>query len=336
VRERIVRICMLIEALRGARRGLSITALVAQTGASRATVYRDLEVLRAAGLAIEKELVNGQARHRILDGSVGRLALGAPYVAAIALAREGLAALEGTEALAALDAILADRRATTGHVRAQESVGPRAPAIVRALDRAIRDGRRVRISYRGVKDATWRWREVDPGALQLQRGELYLWAWAIEARAWRTFKLARMRGVETTQLASAPHPGLAEVMALRHAVRVWSGPLEDVAVRIAAEVAWLADEQPLVPDQRVEQQADGTVIVRATVAGLVEATRWVLRWGAHACVLEPRALRDAVRDELSRALAGYVDDQRVVSPIVRHPSNRNSSQARAAKRRQAP
>jgi hypothetical protein len=35
-----------------------------------------------------------------------------------------------------------------------------------------------------------------------------------------------------------------------------------------------------VHEQRVEPQADRSAIVDATVAGIVEATRWVLSWVA--------------------------------------------------------
>ncbi len=66
MRDRIVRLCVLLQALRASRRGLTVAMLVAETGSCRATVYRDLRVLRDAGVWIERELVNGQARHRRL------------------------------------------------------------------------------------------------------------------------------------------------------------------------------------------------------------------------------------------------------------------------------
>jgi len=40
------------------------------------------------------------------------------------------------------------------------------------------------------------------------------------------------------------------------------------------------------------------VVVRARVAGLEEVTRWVLRWGKDAEVLEPPALRERLRAEV--------------------------------------
>ena len=331
---RLVRLCQLIQALRTARRGVAVSALVEVTESSRATVYRDLRVLQSAGLLIERETVNGEARHRLLDESMAVRGLPQPQIAAIALARDALSGLEGTELVAELDRILSDRRAPAIPIRARDPGGPRSPAIVRVVERALRERLRVRLLYRGVKDAEPRWREVDPGALQLQSGgALYLWCWPLDRGEWRTFKIARVRQAEPLATPAVPHLGLADVMALPHAVCVWSGEPERVAVRIAPQVAWLAREFPLVPDQRIEEQPDRSVVVRATVAGLVEASRWVLRWGRNACVLEPPELRDAIREELRQALVGY--DDRVVSPIVRPAAGKPSPTPKAAKRRQA-
>lgn len=331
MRDRIVRLCVLLQALRASRRGLTVAMLVAETGSCRATVYRDLRVLRDAGVWIERKLVNGQARHRIPEESLALRGLAVPQLVAIAVARDALSALEGTEIVTLLDRILSDRAAPTSRVHVRSAARLRRPAVLSAIDRATRDHRRLRILYRGVRDSTWRWREVDPGALQLQDGDPYLWAWALDRTAWRTFKVARIREVEVLSEPALPHPGLAEVMALPHAVRVWSAPPVEVVVRIAPEVAWLVGEHPLVPDQRLESQPDGSVLVRATVAGLVEATRWILRWGAHACALEPSELRERIRDELEQALRPYVANDEAVSPVVRHRPRTTTPRARPAR-----
>lgn len=304
--------------------------LMEETGSCRATVYRDLEVLRDAGLVVERELVNGQARLRISDESFALRGLAVPQLVAIAVARDALSSLEGTEIVATLDRILSDRTTPKRRVHPRSTAKLRRPDILSAIDRAIREQRRLRICYRGVRDATWRWREIDPGGIQLQDGEPYLWAWAVDRAAWRTFKVARIREAEVQTESALPHPGLAEVMALPHAVRVWSAPPVEVVVRIAPEVAWLVGEHPLVPDQRLESQPDGSVLVRATVAGLVEATRWILRWGAHACALEPAELREGIRDELERALRSYVASEQGVSSMVRHPPTTTTPRARPA------
>ena len=54
-RAKVVRQWELVFALSQRRRGLSIAQLMEATGASRATVYRDLETLREAGAPIAPE-----------------------------------------------------------------------------------------------------------------------------------------------------------------------------------------------------------------------------------------------------------------------------------------
>ncbi len=322
MRDQIVRLCVMLEALRTSRRGLTIPALVATVGASRSSVYRYLGILRSAGLVIEKETVNGEARHRLLGESVAALGLGTSQIVALALARDALAALDGTDALEAIDRILESRSVTKQRILVRQNDLPKVSRrIVKRLDDATKNGHRLRLLYRSARDPEPTWREVDPGALQLQRNSLYLWAYALEHREWRTYKVVRIVEAERTGEDAVAHPGLADVLALDHAVQVWSGPLEDVAIRIAPEVAWLAREHPLVPSQRLEPQADGAVIVRARVAGLVEVTRWILRWGAHAEALEPGELRARVADELRRALASYgVSQDRGTPPRYQEPS----------------
>jgi hypothetical protein len=72
-----------------------------------------------------------------------------------------------------------------------------------------------------------------------------------------------------------------------------------------------------VRDQRLIPQADGSVIVEAIVAGIVEASRWALSWGHHAEVLEPPALRSLVETELRQSLAYYAEpSEQVRSPCM--------------------
>lgn len=100
------------------------------------------------------------------------------------------------------------------------------------------------------------------------------------------------------------------------AVKTWQGDETRVRVRIAAEAAWSVGEYPLVAGQLVFHEPDGAVIVEADVAGLVEVSRWVLSWGRHAEALEPAALRERVRGELSVALGRYGEGDDVRSRKV--------------------
>jgi predicted DNA-binding transcriptional regulator YafY len=338
----VVRQWALIEAVKAARRGLTVGQLRERVGASRATIYRDLEVLQAAGVPIAAERVNGEVRHRLLHHDPAA-PLRPDELAALRLARRLLAPLEGTRLVESLDRLLG-RLAGGGApsplagVTVGTEPGARSPDAVRAVDLAIREGHRIAFAYRAaasgepagesasgderaqppsaappaggpaeapVASGTER-RVVDPVALRLHRGHVYLVGFDLHRRDWRIFKVVRVEGEVERVGAADPHPDYDEDALFAHSVGIWTGAPVDVAVRLAPAVASRAAEWPLVVAQVVDPQDDGSVVIRARVAGVMEALRWTLSWGGEAEALEPADLRDAVRDELARAHAAYL------------------------------
>ena len=57
--------------------------------------------------------------------------------------------------------------------------------------------------------------------------------------------------------------------------------------------------------QHIEEQADGSLVLRFQASGHFEITRWILRWGEHVEVLEPSALRQAIAQNLQAAAQQY-------------------------------
>jgi proteasome accessory factor B len=79
----------------------------------------------------------------------------------------------------------------------------------------------------------------------------------------------------------------------------------EVEIVLSARKARFLREWPLSEQQEVLPQEDGSVRVKALVAGLAEVSKWVLSWGRDATVLSPPELRQALQEELSAALATY-------------------------------
>ena len=78
---------------------------------------------------------------------------------------------------------------------------------------------------------------------------------------------------------------------------VFQGQPVKVRVRFAPDIADYIREKIWHETQQIEVQDDGSIIFEAEVAGIDEIKFWILKWGAKARVLEPEALRDAVRTE---------------------------------------
>ena len=307
-RSRLVRQWTLVRAIAERKRGLSIAQLVELTESSKATVYRDLTVLREAGVPLASEKVNGEARHRLLGGAeLPPLTLRPLQVVALQLARQGLELLASTGVVAELDALLAKLRAPEQRPRlALARAGAGRREVVAKLDQALAQKCRVQMEYRAAsRGGRARSVQVEPLLLNVVGGDPYLRGYCVEQQEERTYKIARIERVELTAERSTYRPLAPPSEAFKHAVKAWSGDLTTVRVRLKAEVAWRAAEYPLVPDQKLIAEGDGAVIVQAQVSGVVEASRWVLAWGAAAEALDPPELRAAVRSELARALSNY-------------------------------
>lgn len=297
----------LLEKLHRRRMGLTTRALLEELRTSRATLYRDLRILQDAGFQIASELHNGEVRHRLLGEAMPPVQPTPRQVLALRLARRMLAPLEGTKVIRELDALFPKKvkpgdRTPIVEVGALNTLGE--PSIATAAEQAMTTRRRISFMYAATRGAP-SLRKVDPLALHVRDGQLYLNAFDVERGALRTFKFARISSAQVLDEKAQPHEEYDEARVFAHAAKIWDGPLVTVVVHISPRGARFVKEWPLVASQQVEAQPDGSAIVRAQVAGTVEAMRWVLRWGKDALVLEPPDLRAAVLEELRRALDGY-------------------------------
>ena len=301
----------LLEALHGRRRGLAVRALLERLGTSKATLYRDLRLLQEAGFPIAKEEGVGEIRYLLLGEPMPAVQPTVWQVLALRLARSMLAPLQGSKILRELDALLPRKAPLNGRAPVVQVPPPRAvggPSIVAVVEQSIDAGRRVTFMYAAATRGAPSQRRVDPLALHVNDGQLYLDAFDVDRGAIRTFKFARIASARMLEEKVEPHPEYDNERILAHAAKVWDGPLVDVEVRISPRGARFVTEWPLVASQRIEAQEDGSVVVRARVAGIVEALRWVLRWGKDAVALAPADLRAAVQEELRQAIDHYDEE----------------------------
>ena len=300
-------------------RGISVAHLVDELGVHRRTFYRDLKVLEHAGVPIERDTVAGETRYALAQlRPMPTLRASGALLAYLAVIRAQLDAVADAQLRDEVDAMLGVVTAPP-HLEVAKQSPLLDPSILRTIESATRRGLRLELRYRSrSRDA---WRIVDPLRVRVVRSVAYLIAWDLEERAPRTLRLARIAKARREGSKVDPHHVDLDATFSR-AVGMWEGPATHVAVRLSPGVAAIANDWPLMPDQTVTTQADGSIVVRATVAGTVEATRWVLGWGADAEVLEPAELRRSVREELMRALAQYGPGLRRAQDVTNDLSQR--------------
>ena len=308
VRVVLNRLLHLLVALDRLRHGRTAEQLRAELGVSRSTFYRDLKTLEDCDLGLIRETINGEVRLRLPASLVTATTPTPLQHAALRLAREALREIEGLEAIDQLDALL---RRWGVLPQARLAVSRRQlpggrPDLLRCFDSAVQGKRRMNLEYQGARDQSPQWREIDPVALRLAGEQPYLFAFDHERKGYRVFKLSRATDARKLDSPALDHTDLDVDAEFARSVKVWVGedPV-DVAVLLAPEVARLASEYPLVPDQTLESYPDGSVMVRAKVNGITEAVRWVLGWGAQAEAIAPLALRKAVQQEVTGAADRY-------------------------------
>lgn len=309
LRPMMIRQWEIVTALCGRRRGLTVPQIAERVGASRATAYRDIKILQNAGVPLDAERVNGEKRYRLGIASIPQLVPSALQIAALHVARRMLEPLDGTSLVTEFDLLLSRYASLPAAALDTLSLGPTGPAGQRqhnhTIQRAIEDGKRVELDYHSVRAAQPALRTVDPVGLHVHDGHLYLIAWDLDRDDWRTFKLPRIHRVAILDESARPHPEYDPETLFGHAAGVWTGDPVSVAIRLTARVARFVTEWPLTGDQTIESRPDGSIVVRAEVAGTIEAMRWTLRWGQDAEALAPPELRQQVKEQLTAALARY-------------------------------
>lgn len=319
----VLRLWKLVVALQQTRRGRTLGELLERLRVSRSTVYRDLELLSEAGVALERTTVNGEVRHRLLGLETLAVAPTPLQVAAVRLARDALGPLDGTALVRELDGLLVQwsrAPAPATQVSRRGRVKGKA-ALLATVDAAMSEGRRLALEYQGHADPVPRRREVDPLTLRLERDDPYLFAYCHQRRDYRLFKLARVAAAQLCAALAGDHSDVDLDALLAHSVKVWlGGESVDVVVRLSPSKARFAAEYPLVPDQRIELAPDGSARICARVSGTTEVLRWVFGWGADAEILAPLSLRAAARAELTAAARLYTDGPTREAPdqVVSH------------------
>ena len=304
----LTRLWTIVESLRSAKRGLTVKQLLERTGSSRASIYRDLDVLRYAEVPIDKQLIAGEMRYLLQpERAATQPTLTPLQAAALLTSRRALSPLEGTRLIRELDVLLrqlARGPHVTNRVHVPLSLAL-APDRLNIIDRALDQRKCLRLRYRSARDPKPAWRLVEPMELRISGEHPYLVAYDRTSRTYKTYKLARISQVQLLQERTRADDGYRADELFVHSRGIWSGPAEVVEVRLRAEVARFATEWPLGRNQSITDAGDGDVIVRATVAGLHEPMRWVLRWGRQAEVVAPAQLREMVVAELATALDSY-------------------------------
>jgi len=179
--------------------------------------------------------------------------------------------------------------------------------IWRTVARALRDDRWLQVTYRRYGAPAAKVHEVEPVHLASLDGEWTLVA-RIRGRDFLTlFSLSRVQRAKVLATSCTRIDFDPEQFFANRFGRFVGDPgnVQEITVRFTKEAAPGVLERTWHPKQSIEKHHDGSVVLRFPAPALYEVQRWVLQWGSEAEVLEPMALRRALRHEVRRLAIRY-------------------------------
>jgi predicted DNA-binding transcriptional regulator YafY len=188
---------------------------------------------------------------------------------------------------------------------------------LRALRRSIMERQPVELSYQSFAQQQETDRVVDPYALAFRWGLWYLVAFCHLRQALRTFRVDRIRALQsqpgtfTIPADFSVQDYLAETMRLEPSFKV----VIDLDASVAPQVReWHGHWMEITPHD------DDSITARFDAADLEWATRWSLQQGAAARVIGPPELVERVREAARGILERYDEGDESPTPPPSPPA----------------
>lgn len=319
--DQLARQWKLIQRLAKSRVGATPDELADDLGCVRRTVYRDLDALMYAGFPVVSEKRDGHVYYRFLESfGIGDVPFTPDEILALAFGADLLRTLEGTVFHDSVQSALGKIRAGLSPELARflERLGESFRVLpgphkryaeyretIQILNDAVLEQCSVDMRYRTGRTGETATRRLDPYRVWYRSGGLYVVGHDHRSEEVRTFAVERIQRIERTEAAFRVREDFDFDAYTGQAFGVMSEPAARVRIRFDRQWAPHVQERTWHPTQRIETLPDGGVELTMEVGGLLELQSWVLSFGAGAEVLEPDALRDAVRAALQETLAVY-------------------------------
>ena len=300
------------------------------------TIWRDLKVLQEAGFPVyDERAADGRRSVWRISDEFRRslpLKLSLPELTALIMSRDLLApgvdagfgrSLRG--AFAKIGGVLSrDARALVDRMR--EVVGVRAfgaklhaPAAehIDEIHRALLERRQLDLRYYSMSRDDVTARRVDPYHLTYAGGGFYLVAHCHLREAPRIFAVERIRALRTLAGRFTLPAAFDAERYLNGAWGILRGDVVTVRVLFARTLARYIAERLWHPTQQLRTLPDGRLEMTLRVADTLEVRRWILGYGTEAEVVEPAALREAIRREAEALASKLLPGRR--SPVAVGP-----------------
>ena len=186
----------------------------------------------------------------------------------------------------------------------------KSEVMIQEILRALRQRKRIRLSYLRTYDGAITERVVEPHGLLCRLNNWYLTGWCMKRRQRRVFLLLNIKDLTVLENSSYRlPPGFSLKEAYQNVWGTWtedeSGELERVRLRVRAGPAERFRHNLFHESQCTEELADGALEVTYRLAAAQEMIPWLMSWGDAIEVLEPAWLREELVKSLQEAVHCY-------------------------------
>ena len=288
---------------------------------NKATIQRDIDLLREMGIEIIP--CGKQGYEMISDFFLPALNLAFEEALALVTAANFYRAAEGRQAgdvinraIHKITSVLPNQISNTLNQIAPQIEVPHqqispideAEPYKELLYEAIRERRSVAIEYNSFSSSKKIRHRLSPYAVLFRKRAWYVIGRSETFNQVLTFCINRIDSLSITQLGYTIPSGFSVQRYLEKSWDVTLGPDTHVVILFAPRIAPLIREVNWHPTQQIRRTAKGNLHFEVTVAGWCEIGWWVLGWGHEAKVIRPKALRDWVAQTAQKMVKLYTDN----------------------------
>jgi predicted DNA-binding transcriptional regulator YafY len=305
--------------------GIGIDELEEELGYNKRTIQRDLQVLRRIKLPIECEERDFGKRYwklkqKFIESEMTQLPL--PAMISLHLAGQLLSPLSGTHLGDGIEQ-LRDKvnralpRSASNHFKdLAETLYVRMPVMEDArahqkeleiIERAINDHRVVLVSYKPGYKGGLHEIEFHPYGIVVYGVSIYVIGYSVNANDTRLLKLTRFDGIQQTDGTFTRPEDFSLEGCFKYSFGIISAQHKKMTIqcRFTGWAATHIREIKWHKTQVIEKDKGDEVLASFYLDSTIEFIRWINGFGARACVLSPRSVRDEVATRLREALANY-------------------------------
>lgn len=178
--------------------------------------------------------------------------------------------------------------------------------LFETVSQAVLRSMEIEFEYRKLKSSRYESRRVRPYHIAALDSQWYVFGEDLQRRQLRTFALPRMRNVRATTTRFRRPADFSIGKVLRGSFGVFAGGKKRrIRMKFDAFAARLVRERTWHQSQRFRGAKDGSTILELELGSLEEVERWILSWGTHVRVLEPRELAERIAQQARTIVQMY-------------------------------